>query len=389
MQTVKKKSASLLALTAAAMPLPGISIDVQASDKADKKVFRYQHASYSENDVSGLITSSEEESPRYQISVNQFQLLSPVKDDYDLTVNYLTEEMSGASPMGTTIGRGNKARLNMSGASIDESRRDVSGSLRYFGKKDAVYTGSLGFSKENDYQAISLGVEGERYRNNRLQTVSWGVGLSFDNLEPTQDEDYVRPISEDKMSFTGVVGFTQVINPKMQFQTGVSINHLSGYLSDPYKTLDQRPDSKTQFSWTNRLRHYFERWESSLHLDYRLYMDDWSMMSHTVDLALFYPIAEGVQIVPSIRYYTQSQADFYVVFDDGAIVGDKSSDFRLSPYGAFTTGLKLVTRSGDWKTTISAEFYQSSEDYALGDVKLAHPGLMKYSLFSMAFEFSF
>jgi len=389
MQTDKKISGSLLALTAAAMALPGISNNADASEKADKKVIRYQHASYSEEDLSGLLTANGEESPRYQISVHQFQLLTPLKDEYDLTVNYLTEEMSGASPMGNVIGRDNRAKLNMSGASIDESRRDVAGNLRYFGKEDTVYAGTLGYSSENDYQAINIGAEGEHYRNDKSQTLSWGAGLSFDSLKPTQDERYVRPKSEDKTSYSGVVGFTQIINPTTQFQTGVSLTHLSGYLSDPYKTLDQRPDSKTQFSWTNRLRHYLEKWQSSIHLDYRLYTDDWAITSHTVDIAWFQPLSDDVLLVPSIRYYTQGQADFYVVFDDGSIVGDQSSDFRLSPYGAFTTGLKLVTKAGDWKTTIAAEFYQSSADYALGDVKLAHPGLMEYSLFTMAFEYAF
>ncbi len=389
MQKDKKISGSLLALTAAAMALPGISNNVNASEKADKKVIRYQHASYSEEDLSGLLTANGEESPRYQISVHQFQLLTPVKDEYDLTVNYLTEEMSGASPMGNVIGRDNRAKLDMSGASIDESRRDLAGNLRYFGKEGAVYAGTLGYSSENDYQAINIGAEGEHYKNDKQQTLSWGVGLSFDSLKPTQDERYVRPKSEDKTSFSGVVGFTQIINSTTQFQTGASLMHLSGYLSDPYKTLDQRPDRKTQFSWTNRLRYYLKKWQSSIHLDYRLYTDDWAITSHTVDIAWFQPLSDDVLLVPSIRYYTQGQADFYVVFDDGSIVGDQSSDFRLSPYGAFTTGLKLVTKAGDWKTTIAAEFYQSSADYALGDVKLAHPGLMEYSLFTMAFEYAF
>lgn len=389
MTTVKKKSSSLLALTAAAIALPGISNEVHASEKADRKVIRYQHSNYSENDVSGLITSNEEEAPRYQISVNQFQLVTPVKEDYDLTINYLSEEMSGASPMGTTVGRDNNAKLNMSGASIDESRRDLSGSLRYFGKKDAVYSGTVGYSGENDYQAINIGIEGEHVQSETLQTLSWGVGLSFDSIDPTQDARYIRPLSEDKVAFSVVGGLTQVVNANTQIQTGLSLNHLSGYLSDPYKTLDQRPDSKTQVAWTNRLRYYYEKFDSSLHLDYRLYFDDWAMVSHTIDLAWFKPLTSDVLIAPSIRYYTQSQSDFYVVFDDGAIVGDKSSDFRLSPYGAFTTGLKLITKAGDWKTTISAEFYQSSADYALGKVKLGHPGLLKYAMFSMAFDYSF
>ncbi|MBL4606234.1 MAG: DUF3570 domain-containing protein [Pseudomonadales bacterium] len=389
MQTDKKISGSLLALTAAAMVLPGISNNAYSSEKADKKIVRFQHANYSEKDLSGLITANGEESPRYQISVNQFQLLTPVKDEYDLTLNYLTEEMSGASPMGNVVGRDNSAKLNMSGASIDESRRDLSGNLRYFGKVDAVYGATLGYSSENDYQALSLGVEGEHSRNEKIQTLSWGVGLSFDSLKPTQDERYVRPKKEDKTSYAGVVGFTQVINPTTQFQTGLSLTFLDGYLSDPYKTLDKRPDSKVQFAWTNRFRHYFEKWQSSVHLDYRLYTDDWAMISHTIDLAWFQPITSDVLLVPSIRYYTQSQADFYVVFDDGTLLGDQSSDFRLSPYGAFTTGVKLVTKAGDWKTTISAEFYQSSADYALGKVKLAHPGLMEYALFTMAFEYAF
>ena len=379
---------SLAALTAAALVLPGVSTEAQAFDK-QAKVIKFQHASYLEDDLSGKLTSSGEESPRYQIQVDQLQLLSPLNDDYYLSLNVLTEEMSGASPMSTTIGRDNKSRLNMSGASIDESRKAVSGKITHLARENGTLSGVFGLSVENDYKALSLGVEGERFLDDKQKSLTWGLGLSFDSLKPTQDGLHVRPNSENKKSFIAYSGITQVINSGAQFQSGLSLSYLNGYLSDPYKILDHRPDKRVQVAWANKLRYYLSRWESAVHLDYRFHFDDWGITSHTASLGFYYPIDENVIISPSIRYYTQSQANFYSVFDDNSIEGEQSSDFRLSPYGAFTTGIKMIMTSGQWKTTIAAEFYNSSGDYAINKVRLAHAGLVSYSLYTLGFDYSF
>ena len=61
-------------------------------------------------------------------------------------------------------------------------------------------------------------------------------------------------------------------------------------------------------------------------------------------------LGHAFQVVPNVRYYSQSEADFYRPFDDFRLPPDtpQSSDFRLSAYGAFTFGLKGVFRQPGW-----------------------------------------
>ena len=55
------------------------------------------------------------------------------------------------------------------------------------------------------------------------------------------------------------VSLSQVLNPVASFQTALSLTGQSGYLSDPYKLQDSRPDEKTQIAFSNSLRYFFIR----------------------------------------------------------------------------------------------------------------------------------
>ena len=103
----------------------------------------------------------------------------------------------------------------------------------------------------------------------------------------------------------------------MTYQNG------SGFLSDPYKLVsiagsnfaDRRPDSRNQIALMGRYRRHFSGVGGSLHLDYGFYVDDWGIDAHTLELAWYQSLfGDVLTIVPSVRYYTQSQADFYAPF---------------------------------------------------------------------------
>ena len=99
---------------------------------------------------------------------------------------------------------------------------------------------------------------------------------------------------------------------------------------------------------------------------------------------------EIFELIPSFRYYSQSQASFYgPVFRFGA-PEFRTSDFRLSPYGAFSYGLRgNVNLSGwpdnemSWIFSLFYQRYLSSGDFALVTVRNANPGLVDYHLFSV------
>jgi hypothetical protein len=117
-------------------------------------------------------------------------------------------------------------------------------------------------------------------------------------------------------------------------------------------------------------------------------VDDWGINSHTIEVAWYQALFDAIRLIPGIRYYSQSQAEFYAPYyvaprNDGLY----SSDYRLSPFGALSWRIKAETRfqtwNIDWSATVGYERYTSSGDLALGDVKIENPGLVSFNLFSI------
>ena len=86
-------------------------------------------------------------------------------------------------------------------------------------------------------------------------------------------------------------------------------------------------------------------------------------------------------MTPSLRYYTQSAADFYFdpPFPQGFVFGQPySADTRLSAFGALTSGVSIVKRLPDgWSFDVKLDFYRQRSDWRLGGG--GSPGLEPFS----------
>ncbi len=391
-QGVPGNSRALNALTTAALAIPGMAmtavatgVHAEAPPTNTEVGYRYSH--YQEEDVpqSKLASGSKQ---RYDIDVHQFRVLTPVGENYAVDTTFDYETMSGASPYGTVDdGEGNPL-LVMSGASIEDTRMDLNvKTTRYYESGTASVIG--GYSTEDDYEAYNLGLEGTVDVNDKMTTLMGGLGYSDDTIKPTQASGFNRVTNESKYTATTFLGVAQVIDARSVFQTSINYAYSDGYLSDPYKLVDQRPNSRSSVAWNNRYRYFFGDLDAAMHADYRLYVDDWDLVSHTMAFEWQQNIDPNLRVIPSVRYYSQSQADFYTPIDIAAQPGDKSSDYRLSPFGALTFGLSAVAHSYNWKVIVSAERYVSDGDLALGSVEKEHPGLLQYTLVTLGFDYSF
>ena len=106
-----------------------------------------------------------------------------------------------------------------------------------------------------------------------------------------------------------------------------------------------------------------------------------------------------------MRWYSQSKADFYeAVLPEGKTPSNRSSDYRLSPYGAVSWKLKAEVElddiwsydAPDWLqqvgfsngldlfAAISYERYYSDGDLGLSDVKESDeaPALVRFRVFA-------
>lgn len=379
-----KKPSPLIALSGAALSLPVFS----ATQPVETEL-SIRSSAYDEGDVPQhrILDGADD---RYDIEVNQFRLLAPVGESWSLAVNASKEIMSGASPWGTFMGAGGEPNLIMSGATIHESRTEVSVAATHY-REDSSIGLALTQSEEDDYEAKAITLSGEWDFNDKLSTLSVGVSYSSDDIEPTDALLFGRVQKADKRSRSLVVGWGQVIDKTSVLHAGLSVTDHDGFLTDPYKLRDVRPDERLEWALSLRYRKYFDNRNAALHLDYRFYDDDYGINSHTLQTAWYQNITPSFKLVPNIRYYSQSSADFYLEIDDYSLslTTPQSSDYRLSSYGAFTFGLKAIYDRTSWAATISLDRYISSDSYGHTSDAFEHPALLNFTLASIGFDFRF
>ena len=225
------------------------------ASRLNQHIYFSKEASTGGNDLdaSVLFAGSAE---RYDIKVHQLRYSAPVGEKYSFSLDSSYESMSGASPWYTVESVNGDAKVAMSGATIYEKRRDITAAgRRYF---DSGNLGiSLTISDENDYRSNSMAVDGSFTLANNSTTISGGASYSDDELSPTDALLFNRIPSATKANSSAFVSVTQILNQFSILQSGISTARASGFLSDPYKLVDRRPEERNQFTWTTSWRRYF------------------------------------------------------------------------------------------------------------------------------------
>ncbi|GJM13047.1 MAG: hypothetical protein DHS20C12_14500 [Pseudohongiella sp.] len=383
----KYASRNIIALSSTALALPGIAL---ADAPPTQSTASYKLSNYQEDELSRAETPLGE-LDRYDIDVHQFQLITPLGRNMSVQVDANYESLSGASPWFTSRGLDGEPDVNLSGASgISDRRAELSIGGRYY-LENGSFGGNIGYSEEDDYRSRYFGLSGERHYNNDLTTVSAGMSYAADDIFPTDAVLFNRVISENKRSTSVFVSVSQIIDQQSSFQSALSVTEQSGFLSDPYKLRDIRPDAKTQIALSNAYRRFFVSANAALHANYRYYHDDFGISSHTTDLSWHQNIGRQFQVVPSLRYYSQSAADFFTNVDDFLTPNSEyqSSDYRLAAFGAISGGVSVIANLGSWKATLTAERYLANDKYSAYDVSQPSTALVKYNRVSFGVDFRF
>ena len=358
----KNQNSVLSRLSCVAMLLPGICNEVGAARIEEKVQTDFQMATYKESDE------------RMQVDVFEAAISAPLGEQMDVHLDVIKDVMAGASPQFNIPGVDGKAEQILSGASIREERDVVNLGFNYYW--DDLSLGlSSGLSNENDYLSRYVKTQLNWDLNKKMTTLTASVTTSFDEIEPTK-EDY----QEDKRTWQYFLGMSQIIDEHALFSSNISYSTNRGFLSDPYKKvfftraglrLDNRPGSRYQWAWLNRYVRTFKQLnKAALHLDYRFYHDNWGVEAHTFEINWHQPIGQGWELVPRLRYYSQTAADFYQPFftsPDG--LSAYSSDYRLADFGAISGGINLVNhyqQSGSIsgiKVRVGFEYYDRRAAY--------------------------
>lgn len=389
---------ALAALTGAALCLPAYAPTAQAwTEPQTTTAYRFSH--YGEDDLSQRATNGQN-GERYRVDSHQFQLLHPFNERYEASADLVFETMGGASPWFVVPDANQQSIQVMSGATIDDQRLALDLKTRRH-REQGYEALSAGLSKEKDYLSFSTGIETRRDFNKRNSSFSAAASIARDFLDPTDGGSTRFPTridSADKTSANLLLGLSHNFTPRTAAQLSFSYGYSQGYLSDPYKMAyvdsnllpDARPDSRSTYAASLRLRHYLPALKAALHVDYRRFGDSWDIVSDTLEVGWHQKLPAGWKLIPSLRYYQQGAADFYRNFFVAPRAdGRYSSDYRLSSYGALSGRLALVKLWREWQLSAAAERYDSSASYALHKTGEASPGLVDFTVVSVSARWQF
>lgn len=344
-------------------------------------------------------------------------------DDKSLTLTLTVDSLTGASASGATPMDVAQTFTSPSGNAVyttpanEQPLDDTFLDTRYavgaswqqpLGRLFAVNAG-VSASFEFDYTHLGANFGLSRDFNKRNTTVSFGVAFSRDDLDP--EGGAPLPLArmldvgdrsnkagdQDKDIVDLLLGVTQIVTKNLLVQLNYSYSESSGYLNDPYKFIsivdpvtgdtvahtpapgvagpshefrfESRPNDRVKHSFYSQAKYYLGG--KVLDLSYRYMTDDWEIDSHTLDVKLRLPLSDSSYIEPHLRFYTQSEAEFYQA---SLVAGDPlpqyaSADYRLGDFDAMTVGLKYgwTTGSGNGMS-VRLEYYRQQGDVPGGQI---------------------
>ncbi len=405
--TKNKKTNIAAQLTCAALALPGLIQPASAGRVEETYNADFQYGNYVESNA------------RMKVDIYEAALSAPIGKSMTASVNLVRDNISGASPVynqrdlngNVTQIKSGASPTSSCGKSICEQRDAISTGLTYFFDKASLNFGG-GYSREHDYASKYFNTAASLDLNKKLTTLNFGASVAFDEIQPSPSGYTGLPadFKAHKTSQQYLLGLSQVIDKDSVIQSNMTFGYHSGYLTDPYKQVnvfgnydlngiqipigpnsgiiqEKRPRERFEWAWlTQYVRHFEQFNHAALHADYRFSTNDWGVNAHTLELSWHQPIADGWQVIPRFRYYSQDKADFYQPAFDGVVnlsadpgtlstiknVDAYSSDYRLAGFGTFSGGLKFSKEINELqpfsqlKFQTGFEYYAHKAEYQLG-----------------------
>lgn len=272
---------------------------------------------------------------RVRVYATTVGIQAPIGSDFILGASAITDAISGASP----------AYHSSALVKFKDERNAGDLELTHVGERGSIAVG-LNYSSESDYVARGASAKISHWSEDKNTTWSLGYAVNNDTVNPVNGIVY----NEDKQVKAWLLSLTQVLTRNDLLQVNLGQSRSTGYLSDPYKVYDQRPNARTLSTLAVRWNRHMPQLGATLRTSARLGSDDWGIRSYTLGAELVVPGPWDITFTPSLRAYTQSQANFYVdagpanlPFPPNPPKGwaHFSEDQRVSSFGALTAALKV------------------------------------------------
>jgi hypothetical protein len=277
------------------------------------------------------------------------RVTAPIAEPTRVSVTYAADVWTSASV---------DIMASASKVPVTEQRDELDVSLDHE-LEDVTLTAAYRFSNEPDY--VSHGGSGGfsyDFADNN-STIAVGISGSTDQVGKAGDPQFARATG----TFGGRLSFTQVLGPGTLAQVMYELSHVAGYQGSPYRYIpigndaectsatkgvsglstlcvpEANPNERLRHSASLELRQALGE-VVSLGLAYRLYKDDWGVLSHTVRADLAWKLNPDTILSPRYRFYTQNAANHYrsrYLEPQRYLTNDK----ELSPLSSHRVALEL------------------------------------------------
>jgi hypothetical protein len=230
--------------------------------------------------------------------------------------------------------------------------------------------GSIGYthSGENDWQSHAVELGFSRDLASKNAKLSIGYGFTRNYVGRAHDPTFEKLLDVQGAQF----GVSQILGKKTLASLAYTISHASGYQGSPYRfitTMDgfsapeSPPEVRTRHAVTVRVMHMVGD-ASVFDAQYRVYVDDWGILSHTAELAYTHELTRQWSLRLRARGYHQNHASFYEETYDMPM-RYMTVDRELSTFWDGMGGIKLGYAGDNWdlEAKIDGIVYRF-EDYA-------------------------
>jgi len=294
-----------------------------------------------------------------------------------LKLEGLLDAITGATPSGQPAPAGS-TQVPLS--TLTERRKAWNGALsRQFSRVNVAV--GVGNSRESDYVSTGWSLNTLTDFNQKNTTLLAGVAGTDDDIKVFFQRPLVKKRTNDL-----ILGVTQLLDPRTSVTLNLTWGRATGFLADPYKLVqkttelfpgvslpltfsEQRPHERNKGILLLALNRAYPELRGAVDASYRLYHDSYDTTAHTFDVSWFQRLGEKVVLRPWFRVYQQTAAEFYRYNYDGTSVTPfsgpprsagpfYSSDYRLSAFRSYTSGLKVI-----WQVTATVALDVAFEYY--------------------------
>ena len=277
------------------------------------------------------------------------------------------DSLSGETPTGAHL-RSDPDLLNPTQwdfVPIEDERRVIVTTIE---QEVGEYTLSFEYARsiEDDYRSSAFTGKVSRQFNQKNTTLTAGIAYADDTVIQTLGT--ASPSDQDKDTLDLNIGISQILSTNTILDLNFGYGRSEGYLADPYRLIsdtfirsgslrsrevpENRPDELDRFVVKATLRHFVQPANAAIQTSYRFFANSDSIVGHTAELKWIQQVNSRFSVAPFVRYYQQSEADYYYPTLTGTgIVGHGmndgsgahySSDYRLSAFDSLTYGLRLA-----------------------------------------------